>query len=83
MINTQLAIAQYGHEGAAEAMDVQNSCWRFMNLLWKLDLIRYHEHELFNNGFQYCHQKDMVEMLWLLYRERRGFRKSWVVEERP
>ncbi len=58
-----------GYQLTEEQLDVEDSCWALICLLWVLDIIRYDRLSEDDkiSGIVYLHQRDVVEMLCELH----------------
>jgi hypothetical protein len=65
---TNLKKVSKGHKIVEETLDVKNSCWELITLLWKLDIIRYDSSDNFDLD-KYLHQSRLVSMWDQLYED--------------
>ena len=65
---TNLKKVSKGHKIVEETLDVKNSCWELITLLWKLDIIRYDSSDIFDPD-KYLYQSRLVSMWDQLYED--------------
>lgn len=66
---TSLQQSTSGYRHAEGMMDVEDSCWRLLTMLWRLDIIKY-EHVIDVDTFddiRYQHQRDLIDMWYQIY----------------
>jgi len=67
MLPSQLRKVTHDYKNVEEMLDVEDSCWALLHLLWLLNILKYPDDVDGENA--YSHQRDVVEMLYLLYSE--------------
>jgi hypothetical protein len=73
-MKTELQKSSQGYKAVEGVMDIEDSCWSLITLLWKLDVIRYDTSTIIDDfdSHRYGHQKWLVEMWYQLYMELHG-----------
>lgn len=76
-MKSQIEKSRTKHLTVETMIDVEDSCWKFITLLWKLDVIEY-DSDIDDpfDSVRYGHQRDIVEMWHQLYLEQDFMRKK-------
>ena len=70
-MKTQLQKASTDYATVEAMLDIEDSCWHLITLLWKLDVISYDSSNIEDDfdSFRYGHQRSLVDVWYRLYME--------------
>lgn len=70
---SELSKASKGYISVEDMLYIEDTCWEFLTLLWRLEILKYNSS--IDGDFdddRYAHQRELVSMWYQLYMERKG-----------